>query len=103
MRTIYLMLRLPDEAHTGEVTSPRALGRLLAEGDHHPLPTQGSFFSQHSESPIRLYSENHFTEECGAQLKNKRLFLLLNPQHITTLTFQKLSFKAPKYQKVIRK
>lgn len=97
------MLHVTDKAHTGEVTSPRSLGQLLAEGDHHPLPTQGSFFSQHSESPIRLYSENDFTEECGSQLKNKRFVLLLNPQHITTLTFQKLSFKAPKYQKVIRK
>lgn len=51
------MLHFTGEAQSGKVTGPRSLGQLLAERDHHPLPIQGAYFSQHSESPIRLYSE----------------------------------------------
>jgi len=64
-----LVLHWPDEAQGDKVTRPRLLSQLTAEWDPHPLPRQCSFLSQHSDSPIPVYSQYHFPEECGSQLQ----------------------------------
>lgn len=80
-----------DEAQRDKVTGPRSLSQLTEEWDYHLLPIQCSFFSHHSEFPIHLYSNIISQKSVGHSCKDK-IFLLLNTQHIITLTFQKLSF-----------